>query len=115
MRRFLAEFEHPTVDERAILTRAIEGAVEQGMLPAEPGTWMLAQLDAGFALAALKAWSADRFIDPRPIWGPNNNELHRTPGFEAFIEGLGLSPYWRNTEWPDYCRPDGETFACGTL
>jgi len=115
MRRFLAEFELPRVDERARLTRAIKGAVEQGTLPAEPGTWMLAQLDAGFALAALKTWSVDRFIDPRPIWGPNNNVLHRTPGFEAFIEGLGLSTYWRNTEWPDYCRPNGETFACGSL
>jgi TolB-like protein/DNA-binding winged helix-turn-helix (wHTH) protein len=114
MRRFLAEFEHPTMDERARLTRAIDGAVERGMLPAEPGTWMLAQLDAGFALAALNSLSADKFIDPRPIWGPNNNVLHRTPGFEAFIEGLGLPMYWRNTEWPDYCRPNGETFACGS-
>ncbi len=113
MQRFLAEFEHPTVDDRARLARAIKSAVEQRILPAEPGTWMLAQLDAGFALAALKTWNVDRYIDPRPIWGPDSNELHRTPGFEAFIERLGLSAYWRNTEWPDYCRPTGETFACG--
>ena len=33
--------------------------------------------------------------------------------FPAFVEEAGFVNYWREVGWPRFCRPQGESFACG--
>ena len=35
------------------------------------------------------------------------------PRFPELVEDEGLVEYWREVGWPEACRPQGESFACG--
>ena len=47
------------------------------------------------------------------VWGPNCGNTWDAPQFQGFVEDAGLVEYWREKDWPDVCRPDGDGFVCG--
>ena len=47
------------------------------------------------------------------VWGKSCGNVWESEAFPAFAQEVGLVDYWRAKGWPDACRPDGETFACG--
>jgi hypothetical protein len=50
--------------------------------------------------------------DLRELWSPEAKALRAHPRFRALVERIGLLDYWRKTEWPDACRPQGDSFVC---
>ncbi len=47
------------------------------------------------------------------LWDSASAELRRQPGFLALVINLRLLDYWRSSQqWPDRCRPAGETIEC---
>jgi len=48
------------------------------------------------------------------VWNPDCGDVWASPEFPAFVDRNGLVEYWREVGWPEVCRPEGESFACGT-
>jgi tetratricopeptide (TPR) repeat protein len=51
-------------------------------------------------------------------WWPNGwveacADVWSDPRFADYVEEAGFVDYWREVEWPAFCRPRGEGFACG--
>jgi TolB-like protein len=46
-------------------------------------------------------------------WGAECADVWSDPRFRDYVEEFGFIEYWRRVEWPDACRPDGESFTCG--
>jgi hypothetical protein len=47
------------------------------------------------------------------LWRPTAAALRKTERFEKFIRDAGLVEYWRESGWPDLCKPTtGENFEC---
>ena len=47
------------------------------------------------------------------VWGTECDNVHSAPEFPAFVKEVGLDEYWSRVGWPKWCRPQGESFACG--
>jgi TolB-like protein len=47
-------------------------------------------------------------------WNPNCGDVWAAPEFPAFVDKHGLVEYWREVGWPEACRPEGDSIACGT-
>ena len=43
---------------------------------------------------------------------PDAGVLRQTEHFRNLVVDSGLLDYWREWGFADYCRPDGESFAC---
>ena len=65
------------------------------------------------ALEIANRYHGDRAIDPSSVWMPEAAQFRRLPGFDEFVENLGLVDYWKQYGWPDDCRPVGEDIQCG--
>jgi hypothetical protein len=48
------------------------------------------------------------------VWNPDCGDIWAAPEFPAFVDKSELVEYWREVGWPEACRPEGESFACGT-
>jgi len=46
-------------------------------------------------------------------WNLGCGDVWASPEFPAFADRNGLVEYWRVVGWPEVCRPEGESFACG--
>jgi hypothetical protein len=47
-------------------------------------------------------------------WGPECANVWSDPRFRDYVEEFGFIEYWRQVEWPDACRPEGDSFTCGS-
>lgn len=45
-------------------------------------------------------------------WFRANTGLRRDPRFAQLMRSLGLVEFWRDSGWPDHCRPDRESVRC---
>jgi TolB-like protein len=65
---------------------------------------------------ALDAWA--KMLPAAPaylqyLWHPIMTDVRTEPGFKDLIRSVGLDSYWRESGWPDQCRPLGnEDFEC---
>jgi TolB-like protein len=65
---------------------------------------------------AIDAWS--KSIPALPgflqfLWHPIMSDVRREPGFKNLVRDVGLVSYWRESGWPEYCRPLGnDDFEC---
>jgi len=48
------------------------------------------------------------------VWARDCTSVWASPEFIPFVERHGLVEYWREVGWSDACRPEGESFTCGT-
>lgn len=48
------------------------------------------------------------------VWNSDCVDVWAAPEFPAFVDKNELVDYWREVGWPEACRPEGESFACGT-
>jgi TolB-like protein len=48
------------------------------------------------------------------VWNRNCQSIWASPEFPAFVEEAGLVEFWREVGWPKACRPDGDSFTCGS-
>jgi TolB-like protein/Flp pilus assembly protein TadD len=47
------------------------------------------------------------------LWDVTSTKLRRDPRFHALVQELRLLDYWRaSDQWPDLCRPAGESIEC---
>lgn len=46
------------------------------------------------------------------VWLPTCGNVWTTDKFKIWADEQGLVEYWRTFGWPDYCKPDGDSFAC---
>lgn len=46
------------------------------------------------------------------VWLPTCGNVWSTDQFKVWADDQGLVEYWRMFGWPDYCKPDGDSFAC---
>jgi adenylate cyclase len=61
------------------------------------------------ALTAPDATPADLLVN---AWSKSARGLRRSPEFLEFTRRAGVFEYWRETGWPDLCRPRGDSFEC---
>jgi TolB-like protein len=61
------------------------------------------------ALTAPDATPADLLVN---AWSKSARPLRRSPEFMEFTRRVGLFEHWRETGWPDLCRPRGDSFEC---
>ncbi len=46
------------------------------------------------------------------VWLPTCGNVWSTDQFKVWADEQGLVEYWRRFGWPDYCKPEGDSFAC---
>ncbi len=46
------------------------------------------------------------------VWLPTCGNVWRTDRFKTWADEQGLVEYWRRFGWPDYCKPQGDSFTC---
>ena len=46
------------------------------------------------------------------FWEPELRALRQHPRFATAMKDAGLTDYWRQTAWPDLCRPADQGIAC---
>jgi tetratricopeptide (TPR) repeat protein len=46
------------------------------------------------------------------VWEPQATQIRNHPRFKRLAANMGLIGYWRDSGWPDLCRPEGDAFAC---
>ncbi|MDX1480290.1 MAG: hypothetical protein R3315_01360, partial [Woeseiaceae bacterium] len=75
--------------------------------------WMGGLLGAADRVLALLNARLDNgwLVEPRPLWAPGVN-LDDDPGFEAFLERMGLINYWDASGWSDVCRRHAGEIRC---
>jgi len=50
------------------------------------------------------------------LWDSASTELRRQPGFHTLIKERGMLDYWlASQQWPDLCRPAGESIECDVV
>lgn len=50
---------------------------------------------------------------PSLLWMPLMSDVRKLPEFRGLVQRLGLVDYWRNHDWPQFCRPMGaRKFVC---
>jgi TolB-like protein len=65
---------------------------------------------------ALDAWA--KTLPTAPgflpfLWHPIMDEVRSEPGFKDLIRSVGLDSYWRESGWPEQCKPLGnDDFEC---
>ena len=92
----------------AWLRDTFEGSVREDFLDYYISIWAAWFGDMGLALAAMHR-TPDNFF----LWIPQMREVRRQPGFKDLVRKMNLEEYWRASDWPDYCRPQGESdFVC---
>jgi TolB-like protein len=98
----------------AILREAYADPANQTFnLKGQIAHWAAHLGDADFAIQALRESVAvdDWWI--RWMWDSFAEPVHPTPQFKQFIADVGFPEYWRESGWPDHCRPLGDTdFEC---
>jgi tetratricopeptide (TPR) repeat protein len=98
----------------AILREAYADPANQTFnLKGQIAHWAAYLGDADFAIQALRESVAvdDWWI--RWMWDSFAEPVHPTPQFKQFIADVGFPEYWRESGWPDHCRPLGDTdFEC---
>lgn len=73
------------------------GAPERALEPNE------ARLEGSYSVA----------IRVAHLWHPSYASLRKTNRFKAFARKAGLTDYWRDKGWPEFCRAtSGDDFAC---
>ena len=63
----------------------------------------------------LEVMTAEEFpteVDFTLFFLPDAGALRQTDHFRNLVTVSGLLDYWREWGWSDYCRPDGDSFAC---
>ena len=65
------------------------------------------------ALEIANKYPGDPSIDVGSVWLPEAAPFRRLPGFDEWVENLGLVDYWKQYGWPDDCRPVGDDVQCG--
>jgi tetratricopeptide (TPR) repeat protein len=84
-----------------------------------PLVWANVALVAGHygdSQIAIDAWA--RVLPAAPgflpfLWHPIQSEVRAAPGFKDLIRSVGLDSYWRESGWPEQCRPLGnDDFEC---
>ena len=107
-------FEH--VDDPALGLEELRDLYAQAN---DPITWGNIALLAGHyddPGLAIDAWA--RTLPAVPdflqfLWHPIMCDVRREPGFKNLVRDVGLVSYWRESGWPEYCRPLGnEDFEC---
>jgi len=48
------------------------------------------------------------------VWIADCADVWAAPEFIPFVERHGLIEYWREVGWPETCRAEGDSIACGT-
>jgi hypothetical protein len=65
---------------------------------------------------ALDAWAKTLPTAPAflpYLWHPIMREVRAEPGFKDLIRSVGLDSYWRESGWPEQCKPLGnDDFEC---
>ncbi len=46
------------------------------------------------------------------LWDRRLSAFRSDPRFLNLVNRMGLDEYWRQGNWPDLCRPEGETIIC---
>ena len=47
------------------------------------------------------------------LWTPNLQRVRQHPDFEQLMRDFGFRDYWRQSRWPEHCRPIGDAdFEC---
>lgn len=49
------------------------------------------------------------------VWNMDCGDVWASPEFPAFVDRNGLVEYWREVGWPEVCRPEGDSIACGAV
>jgi len=53
------------------------------------------------------------FLSLPALWDSASTELRRQAGFHALVKERGMLDYWlASQQWPDLCRPAGESIEC---
>ena len=47
------------------------------------------------------------------VWNSDCVDVWASPEFPAFVDKSELVEYWREVGWPEACRPEGDSIACG--
>lgn len=53
-----------------------------------------------------------RRAHPAAIWHPLFADARKLPGFETLVGDLGLTAYWREYGFGDFCKPEKERLEC---
>jgi adenylate cyclase len=91
-------------EEPGLATPTIRGNIAMWAAHFGDADWALENLEEAVRGSGLLGYLA---------WLPVFQEVRQLPAFKDFLVNVGLVDYWRETGWPQFCRPRGRIdFDC---
>ena len=94
--------------------RRFSAGSQSPQVQAAAGVWAAYFGDAEMAFSLLNTPTLRaNTVEFTRFWRPVARDVRRLPAFRQLVRDMGLVDYWRESGWPDLCKPVGaDDFEC---